>query len=693
MSDHATTIDALRRGAAPEALAAAREAVAAQPDDATAQRLLAAALRLSGEREAALEAIDRAIDLAPDDANLHLERAGLMLDGRKLDEAEASLARSVGLDPNQFPAYIIQGQLALGRGDLDEAERLARTAARIAPEHPQVAALEGSIALRRGDADTALARLSGASERYPEDLQLRHALGFAYMAKGHFAFAEQAFRSLKERYPQSRAWPALIADLLRRQGRPAEAADEIAPLLDMPDVTPGMKRLVGQIELEAGRNDRALELLRDALAANPTDSRTLLAAVEAWHRMEAFDDARSTLDAALATHPASPDLWRARLAFETFADNGARDVVDRWLSAMPDHVPALMARSTIHQRAGETEQAESLVRRIAALEPGHAQAELRLVDSLLARGDHDGAVARVDALIAQAQNDGARRSLQQMKGRVLDLAGRRDEAVAIWVGLQQESAASRLPLQAFEPTPASLPALARRVEGAGKVLFLWGAPGSSVERLVQTLACARAPIQPDRFGPQPPRDGFQRIDGARALDQDPDEAVRFAQEWRDGLKARRLDGGQAIDWLLWWDNRYLHALRAHVSEAELMVAIRDPRDMLLDWLAWGAPVQLAMPSVDQAAIWLADALGQVADVEERALFPLHLVRMDDIAEDPAGLAAAIGTALRIDMPAPPRSALGAGRFRAGHWRAYAGPLAEAFAVLTPVARRLGYPEA
>ena len=118
MSDHATTIDALRRGAAPEALAAAREAVAAQPDDVVAQRLLAAALRLSGERQAALEAIDRAIELAPDDATLHLERAGLMLDVRKLDEAQISLARSVGLDPNQFPAYIIQGQLALGRGDL-----------------------------------------------------------------------------------------------------------------------------------------------------------------------------------------------------------------------------------------------------------------------------------------------------------------------------------------------------------------------------------------------------------------------------------------------------------------------------------------------------------------------------------------------------------------------------------------------
>jgi hypothetical protein len=32
-------------------------------------------------------------------------------------------------------------------------------------------------------------------------------------------------------------------------------------------------------------------------------------------------------------------------------------------------------------------------------------------------------------------------------------------------------------------------------------------------------------------------------------------------------------------------------------------------------------------------------------------------------------------------------------FPAGHWRVYAKALAEPFALLTPVARRLGYPEA
>ena len=70
----------------------------------------------------------------------------------------------------------------------------------------------------------------------------------------------------------------------------------------------------------------------------------------------------------------------------------------------------------------------------------------------------------------------------------------------------------------------------------------------------------------------------------------------------------------------------------------------------------------------------------------------RIVRLDDIADDPAAVAAALGDALQAPLPVPPEGVFGVPHFAPGHWRAYAEPLAEAFAVLTPVARRLGYPE-
>src|SRR5688572_26124996 len=70
-------IAALRRGAADEALAAAHAAVAEQPQDPAAQRLLAMSQRLAGDADAAIATIDHAITLAPEDAELHLARAGM----------------------------------------------------------------------------------------------------------------------------------------------------------------------------------------------------------------------------------------------------------------------------------------------------------------------------------------------------------------------------------------------------------------------------------------------------------------------------------------------------------------------------------------------------------------------------------------------------------------------------------------
>lgn len=688
-------LDALRSGDPASALTTAREMVARQPQDAIAHRLLALSLRANGENEAALAAIDQAIALAPDEPALHLERAGLLLDQRQLDEARAALAHTTGLDPNQFPAYIMQAHLALARGDVEEAERLTRTAARIAPEHPLVAALEGMLALRRGDADRALKILAPASERAPDEPQLRHALGLAYLAKGHHAFAEQAFRGLLERDPGSLPLRTLLAGTIRRQGRPAEAADELAPVLEREPVSPSLQRLVGELELEAGRNDRALPPLRAAFAARPDDRRTVLAIVEAWRRLDAADDARNTLDAALATHAQSSDLWRARLLFEEFAGDTARDIVGRWQQAMPDHIPALEAMIAIHDRAGEEQQAESLVARIIELEPGHTQAELRHVDRL-SQHDPDAAVERVESLIDKASDAGVKRSLRSVLGRCQDAAGQYGPAVATWAGLHSDAAPQRLPLPPVTPASAAdaWPPLAARDPAAPSQMLLWGAPGSLVERLAVVLQQARLPLLGDRYSAQPPDDLFQRFDSVPALAGGDANPAVLVTRWRSQLPARAgRDIGTAMDWLLFWDNAFLAALRPHAPEAMLLAAIRDPRDMLMAWLAYGSPAPFAIEDPQTAARWLAAVLGQLADLAEQDLFPHRVVKLDEIAGDPGALTQVLANAVGIEIPVPPVQSFGASSLPAGHWRRYADVLADAFAELAPVAARLGYPEA
>ncbi|HEX2595685.1 MAG TPA: tetratricopeptide repeat protein, partial [Luteimonas sp.] len=416
MSDlHESIFDALRRGAPAEALAAAQAAVAATPDDPAALHALAYAQQANGDPAQALASLDRAIALAPDDADAHFARAGLLLGGGQVDAARAALDQSIGLDPNLFGAYVLQAQLALRRGELDEAERLRRLAARIEPEHPQLAAIEGTVALRRGDAATAQRVLSNALMAWPGDPHVGYALGFTYMQQGHLAFAEQAFRQVRENVPAAKNLHALIADLMHQQGRPAEAAAEIAPLLSDPEhSTPGLHRIAGELELAAGQPARALPHLRNALAGKPGDRATLASLLTAWQQLGAIDEARATLEAALATSSDSDDLWQARLALEPVAGAEAQAVIARWLAARPDAVPALEMHMALQAHAGDGAGADATAQRILALEPGRRSAEIRVFDHLL-RTDPAAAVARAEDLMARATNPDLRRMLQHWR--------------------------------------------------------------------------------------------------------------------------------------------------------------------------------------------------------------------------------------------------------------------------------------
>lgn len=446
-------LQALRRNAADDAVALAREWVTSAPDLSAAHRWLGLSLQQQGQPVLALASIEAALELTPEDADLHLLRAGLLLAVRDVPGADAALSRSTTLDPNQFNAYVMQAHLAVARGDLDEAERLSRTAARLAPEHPQLLAVDGVVEMRRGQSDRALSLLTRAAEQLPDDARVMFALGFAYLQKEHFAFAERAFERVVELNPPGTALRAFIAQLAQRQGRLDDALSAMQGVLAQPggDI-PAMRRLAGEMELQAGRPDQAVAHLRLALAHWPADRRTLHALLSAWERLGAVDDARDTLDAALATSSNAHDLWLARLAVEPVGGPQAQAVIERWLLGMPEHLPALEALMRVHDMQGHADEAEMVARQIVAVEPGRISGEQRIVEALLQR-DPPAAIACVESLIESLPAP-QQTVLRPWLGNVQDRAGQPDAALATWMQFHREQAQHRLPLppQAAKPS-------------------------------------------------------------------------------------------------------------------------------------------------------------------------------------------------------------------------------------------------
>ena len=689
---HDKILAALRSGAHAEALALARQAVADTPHDAEAHALLANAERLAGDSAAALHAMNRAVLLAPDNADMHLQRASFLLGERKTEEAVAALTRSTQLDPNQFAAYILQAQLALGRGEIDEADRQQKLAGRIAPDHPWVLTVESMVALHRGNGERALGLLMAALQQTPDDPQALYALGFAHLQQGQFAFAEQAFRRLLELSPQHHGLRGLLADVLLQQDRAVEAREILQPLLDDPEAaTPGLKTMVAQLELGLGRPDAALPLLRDAVTAEPRELRAWTLAAELWRINGDAAEARSLLEDALAKHPEAGALWQLRLSFEAPQSDEALAVANRWLTIAPDSVNALEAAMVLHEMRGDEEARDALAQRIVEIEPGHISAESRIIGRLLLQ-DPPAAVDYVQGLMAKAETDGAKRMLSTWLGLAQDRAGRRDAAANTWDAANRADLPNTWPLTAPGPAGGEWPARAVPAPDAAPVAYLWGPPGSGVEKVAGVISFAGYPLRADRFTPQTPQDGFQNPSVIDALNTGALPPERLLAEWRAALPARGIADGIVIDWLPFWDNAFLKMIRPLQPEAIVLVALRDPRDMLLDWIAFGGGQPFGIPSPNEAALWIARQLQHVLALVQNGLVVHKLLRTDRAHDDVEAFASEVGGGLGLEqIVVPPEEVLGNRRFDAGHWREYAQVYAEPFALLSDVAQALGYP--
>ena len=215
---------------------------------------------------------------------------------------------------------------------------------------------------------------------------------------------------------------------------------------------------------------------------------------------------------------------------------------------------------------------------------------------------------------------------------------------------------------------------------------------ADLEQIGRLLDGVVSAFRADRLGTNPPRDALQNVHTAGRLARGETTGADVHAEWNAQLPARRIQGA-LIDWLLWWDNAYLDITRAHLPHAELLMVVRDPRDMLLNWLAFGSPVPFRMGTPEEGAAWLAQGLEHIVVLAEQELQPLLLLRTDEAGNDPRALSATLAQLLGVELPVPPPQLFSDQyRFPAGNWRRYNGVLGAAFAALTPVAVRLGYSE-
>lgn len=677
-------LTALRAGDNAAALATATRWTTAEPENAEALSWLAQARGAGGDLPGAREALDRALALAPQRADLLTLRGYLDLQGRDLDKAAAGLGEALAQDPNQVPAYIALAHLALARGDRAEAERLVTYAKRVDAEHPRVLMLEAVLVTRQpGETDRALPLLAAAAERAPEDPLVLSALGIAFLERQHFAFAEE---SLRKALALTSASPALHAPLITAlvaQDKVAEAmAAADAWASRQPEALPP-RWTRAQLRLQVGQVAEARGDLEAILAAQPRHAQAYELLLQVLAQTEGEPSVRAELERRIAADPGFAVAWQQWVNLQPL--EAAPAAVERWLAAMPEEPSALEAAATLAEREGREGDALAYAERALAGEP-------RLLESALLRAratallPPETAVDRMDALMAAAATAEQARALSGWRAQALHRAGRSEEALQAWGRMWRDGPTFGLPLPTPEPASTASP---MADGGAGRLL--WGPPGSRIERIQAALIPA-APnrLMIDRFR-QPMRD-----DGFNTLRPPPGHPLAgTAARWRAPLEAHGLDPSALIDALPFWDGW----TQATLHGTTLVAVLRDPRDLLLNWMAWGSAGGFAFPSPAVAAAWLHRQLDQLLAAE--AANPSQVIRIDaDLLDrDPTALIAPLTAAFGLEAAPDIEAAVALAKapnggptdFVAGAWRQYAEPMKALFGPLGDLAVRLGYP--
>ena len=677
-------MNALRAGDAATALAAATRWTAAQPDNADALFWLAQARGAAGDVAGAGEALDRALAVAPQRADLLTLRGYLDLKGRDFAKAQADLSAALANDPNQLPAYIALAHLALARRDRPEAERLVAYAKRVEPEHPRVLLLEGLLAGGQpGQAERVLPLLTAAAERAPNDALVISALGMAFFERGNFAFAVEALRkalALTQASPSLHA--ALIAALdAQGQGAEADAAAE-----QWVRVQPGAAPAHwarAQRRLRQGQWAAGIEDLDAVQKAVPQHAQAFELAMQATEQLGGVDAVRQALEARIAADPEFPVAWRMLLNLVP-ADEVATQA-QRWLEAAPGHPAALDMAALLAERDGRLGDALDFAEKALAAEP-------RLRESALLRAratsllDPEAAVNRMAALMAAAATPDQARVMSGWQALAFHRAGRAEDALRAWGRMWKDGPEHGMPLPNPEPAEAATPGA-----DGGEGLLLWGPPGSRIERVHAALvAAAGERIMLDRFQPRMRDDGFNLF---RAPPGHP--LAGTVERWRAPFVAMGRSPESLIDALPYWDGW----TQATLHGTTLVAVLRDPRDLLLNWMAWGSAAGFTLPSPSIATAWLLRVLGQLLDAETAQPTKVLRIDADLLDRDPEAFATQLVTAFNLDATPDLSAALALSKaanggptdFPAGAWRLYADVLKAPFKALGEMAVRLGYP--
>lgn len=689
-------IELHRAGRLPEAEAGYRELLAANPGDAEVLHLLGILRGQAGDFEEGLRLVQLAVERDPA-RDVFLHTLGEMhLHAGRLDESEQAYLRAKELNPNLTSAHSGLGQIALLRGDLDNAETHFRIALRANEDDAQSLAGLGNIRFSRGELRESAAHLTRAAELAPDDALIHGSLANVMLALNTLDFAVQSANNALALKPDYAVARRVLGNALLLKGDAQGAQAAFEALLAQGEQLAEAHLGLGDIARLQQRHDVAIAHYEQALRRQPALHPAAIRRAESMNRSGRTDQAISELRERAGHYPDAPAL---KVALASLLDQRGRhaESLPMWreaVSMLPRDMQVRTNYALALDRAGDHEGAAEEAERVG----GPPRPEVALIRARAALAANDARRA-LEVLHAPDESQWAGRPelirrRWRLSGLAHDALQQWDEAVADFRRALPPDAPVLPELRELDPATRDLV----RERAAGPVLreskldapiLLVGLPGSGMGRIADLLndRSRGLAVRRDRFGGSVDfvlAPFHERL--LQALDE-PDLALLQRRYARPLERDHLVEGVRVIDWLPYLDARMLPALKRALPGLRIVRALCDPRDALLNWLAFGANARLLMRDPVEAARWLKIELAHQALAAE--LLPACSIDLEVVLSDPQdGQGKALAEFLGLERlsPGPPTRAAqkhrhGIPRFGAGHADRYRDALAEAFAAL------------
>lgn len=337
------------------------KALQSVPNLPMARRILMATYLRNGQPDKALALLpaDAQGGGKPDSELLSLAGQAYLQKGEPR-KAEQFFANASQLDPQNNRKRTSVALARLAAGDNAAFGQLESIAAASGNDTSADLALV-SAHLQRKEYDSALKSIDTMEKKKPNDLSVLNLRGDTLLARGDIAGARKAYEQALQ--ADATYFPSISgmanADLAEK--KPADAEKRFRALVEKnPKNAPALIGLAGVRARMNAPVDEVIGLVRDAVAADPTDPRSRVMLSELYLR------AKNPKQALAA------------------AQDG--------LAALPDHPALLDALGRAQLVSGDANQAISTYNKLASLQPGQPQPYMRLADVYMNTKDRDGAM-------------------------------------------------------------------------------------------------------------------------------------------------------------------------------------------------------------------------------------------------------------------------------------------------------------